>query len=122
MPLDKQSNVANIHHAPGYQQYKLFLQQAQMEDDVNDNDPVTLEAMSTNIVSDSESDDEQSEASDHPDDKDWNTDWDIENNEDSEGAPRTVTFDLSPDDGATSETHVAAPDKEDHVENLAAEL
>ena len=94
-----------------------------VEDEVNDKDPVTLESMSTNVVSDSESDDEQSEASDHPDDnKDWNTGWDLENNEDSEGAPRTVTFDLSPDDGATSETHVVAPDKEDHVENLAAEL
>ena len=46
----------------------------------------------------------------------------MEDNKDSEGAPRTVTFDLSPDDGATSETHVVAPDKEDHLENLAAEL
>ena len=57
--------------------------------------------MATNIVSDDEqSDDEQSEASNHPDNKDWNTGWNLENNEDSEGAPRTVTFDLSPNDGA----------------------
>ena len=62
VPLDKSSNVANIHHAPGYQQHKLFLHQAQLEDEVNDSDPITLEAMSTNVVSDSESDDEQSEA------------------------------------------------------------
>ena len=80
MPLDKRSNVANIHHTPGHQQYKLFLQQAQLEDDVNDKDPVTLESVSTNMVSDSESDDEQSESSNHPDDKDWNTGWDLENN------------------------------------------
>ena len=81
-----------------------------MEDDENDKDPVTLEAMATNIVSDDEqSDDEQSEASNHPDDKDWNTGWNLDNNEDSEGAPRTVTFDLSPNDGATSETHLVAP-------------
>ena len=33
-----------------------------------------------------------------------------------------MTFDLSPNDGATSETHLVAPDEEDHVENLAAEL
>ena len=86
VPLDTCSNVANIHHAPGHQQCKLFLQQAQL------------------------------------DDKDWNTGWNSENNKDSEGAPRTVTFDLSPNHGATSETHLVAPNKEDHVENLAAEL
>ena len=73
VPLDKQSNVANIHHAPGHQQHKPFLQQAQLEGEVNDKDPVTLEAMSSNVVSDSESDDEQSEAFNHPDNKDWNT-------------------------------------------------
>lgn len=57
MPLDKQTNVANIHHILRYHQCKLFPQQAQLEDSVNDKEPLTLEAVSTNAVSD----DEQSE-------------------------------------------------------------
>ena len=116
VPLDKHSNVANIYQSPGYHKYKLFLQQAKMEDETHDKAPVTLlEVMGTNIVSD----DEESQGSTQPDEQDCNTGWSVE---DSEGEPREITFDLTPDDQANSETHVVFDEQEDPADNLAAEL
>ena len=115
VPLDKHSNVANICQSPGYHKYKLFLQQAKMEDETHDKAPVTLlEVMGTNIVSD-----EESQGSTQPDEQDCNTGWSVE---DPEGEPREITFDLTPNDQATSETRVAFNEQEDPADNLAAEL
>ena len=116
VPLDKHSNVANTYQSPGYHKYKLFLQQAKMEDETHDKAPVTLlEVMGKNIFSD----DEESQGCTQPDEQDCNTAWSVE---DSEGEPREITFDLTPDDQATLETHVVFDEQEDPADNLAAEL
>lgn len=124
-----QTNVANVYLAPGFDKYKLFLQNACMEDDSDPllledalDEPEVIEIMHTNIVSD----DEQSEDS-HPDDHSFNAGWDADEPEGEDTAvqeaePRQISFDIAPTDEATSETMIVPPDDEDKAETLASEL
>ena len=113
--IDEQSNVGNLSLAPGYQQYKLFLQAAGVEDE--DKNPIT---MPPNEVTD----DEQSLDGEHPDDRDWNDGWsdESEGDEAEQAAPRDIDFTLKPDDKATSETESIETDEEHMTHNQAAEL
>ena len=119
LDLDKQSNVANLPQAPGYSRFKLFLQQAEVEDE--DINPLVME---TNVITD----DEQSLDEQHPDETDWNQGWDTDEPEGAEGAtevadlPRQINFNLTPGDEASSETMVIQPNEEHQIENTAAEL
>ena len=113
--LDERTNVGNLHLAPGFNKYRLFLQAAGVEDE--DTNPIT---MPPNEVTD----DEQSLDDQHPDEEDdWNDGW----NTDSEGddlqpsAPRDIDFSLRPDDQATSEAPINI-DEEHAALNRSAEL
>ena len=110
--LDKRTNVGNIHLAPGYTQYQLFLQTAGVEDE--DTNPITMEP---NEVTD----DQQSLDEEHPDEEDWDSGW----TEGDQEEPRDIDFSLMPDDKATSETQstpTVDTDEEHKVHNHAAEL
>ena len=118
LDLDPQTNVGNLSLAPGYKQYKLFLQSAGVEDE--DTNPITLPP--NEITDDEQSLDEQ-----HPDEEDWNDGWNIESegDESEQSAPRDIDFSLKPDDQATSETKSTSTidtDEEHRALNHAAEL
>ena len=104
LDLDKRTNVANLPLSPGYDQFKLFLQEASVDDD----DPPTL----VSVVSDDEEDS-------HPDEDDYNDGWEAAEDGETE-EPHEIDFTILPQDGMTSET--VETDEEHKVENLAAEL
>ena len=129
--IDPHTNVATFSLAPGYDGYKDFVQQAELQNE--DKDPLIPDltcAEEASLVSDDEA---STTDQDHPDGFDWNEGWDepvghheSEGAQGSEGAttseqPREISFDLIPNDGASSET-VVEPDEEDKVQNLSAEL
>ena len=118
VPIDTNNNVATFPMAPGYKGYQLYIQEAGLTDD---SDPVVPDVA---VVSDNE-DETVSSDQEHPDgEDDWNEGWCTEtsNQSDEEPEPRTVDFDLTPSDQASSETMDVEPDEEDKVENLSAEL
>ena len=98
--LDERTNVGNLHLAPGFNKYRLFLQAAGVEDE--DTNPIT---MPPNEVTD----DEKSLDEQHPDEEDdWNDGWNIDSEGDDlqQSAPRDIDFSLRPDDQAMSEAPI----------------
>jgi hypothetical protein len=115
IPLSKKSNVATFNLAPGFQAFKVFLAEADIDYDDECTSPICLDA---GIVSNDEDEDHTHEADPE---SDSDTEPDPETASTGRREPIQTSFSLTPDQGPAPVT-IEDTDEDTQPTNLAAEF